>query len=105
MTLPSRKTRYVALIAGALVGYYGALVIEFGEVWFSADVLMGAVLLNMAVFGAIIAYIMQMLAFVRLRSRAPDIERPYVSPLGNFGATVAAVIVLTILCFLLLNAD
>ena len=54
MTLPNRKTPHVALIAGAVIGYCSALLIEFGDDWFGADVPVGAVLLNMAVFGAII---------------------------------------------------
>ena len=105
VTLPRRKTPYVALIAGAVIGYCVALLIEFGETWFGADAPVGAVLLNMAVFGAVIAYIMQMIAFVRLRLRFPLIERPYVSPLGNAGAAFAGVIALATLCFLFLNAD
>ncbi len=105
VTLPNRKTPYAALIAGAVVGYCVALLIEFGEGWLGADAPVGAALLNMAVFGAVIAYVMQMIAFVRLRSRFPAIERPYVSPLGNAGAIAAAVIAFATLCFLFLNAD
>jgi ethanolamine permease len=104
VTHNERKTPHVALIAGAVLGYVVALLIEFGEQWFGA-VPVGAVLLNMAVFGAVIAYIMQMLAFVLLRKNFPHIERPYVSPLGNFGAVVAGVIALFTLVFLFLNAD
>ena len=59
----------------------------------------------MAVFGAVIAYIMQMIAFVRLRKRFPSIERPYVSPLGNAGAVVAGLIALITLYVLFLNPD
>ena len=53
---------------------------------------MGAVLLNLAVFGAVISYVLQMLSFILLRWRLPDIERPYRSPLGVAGAAVALVI-------------
>ena len=105
VTLPNRKTPHVALIAGAVVGYCSALLIAFGDDWFGANVPVGAVLLNMAVFGAIIAYIMQMIAFVRLRQRFPTIERPYVSPLGNAGAIVAGVIACATLGSLFLNPD
>jgi ethanolamine permease len=59
----------------------------------------------MAVFGAVIAYIMQMLSFVLLRKNLPNIERPYVSPLGNAGAWVAAAIALLTLVYLFLNPD
>lgn len=103
VTHPTRKTPYVALIAGAVIGYLVALAIHYGEAIFGS-VPVGAVLLNMAVFGAVIAYIMQMMAFVRLR-QMPSIERPYVSPLGNAGAIVAGIIAAVTLVFLFLNAD
>jgi ethanolamine permease len=51
----------------------------------------------MAVFGAVIAYALQMLSFILLRIRLPDIERPYRSPLGVPGAVVALVIALVTL--------
>ena len=94
LTLSKRKTPHVALIGGAVIGYCVALLIEFGEGWLGKEAPVGAVLLNMAVFGAVIAYIMQMIAFVRLRKRFPSIERPYVSPLGIAGAVVAGLIAL-----------
>ncbi len=105
VTLRQRQTPYAALIAGAVIGYGIALLIEFGDDWFGADTPVGAVLLNMAVFGAVIAYVMQMVAFIQLRRRFPHIDRPYVSPLGNAGAAVAGVIALATLCFLFLNSD
>ena len=105
VTLPNRKTPYAALIAGAVIGYCVALLIEFGDDWFGADAPVAAVLLNMAVFGAVAAYGMQMIAFVRLRNKFPLIERPYVSPLGNPGAIVAGLIAFATLCFLFLNPD
>lgn len=105
VTMRERKTPHVALIAGAVIGFVIALVIKYGEKWFGQDVPVGAVLLNMAVFGAVIAYVMQMIAFVRLRQRFPKIERPYVSPLGNAGAIVSGVIALATLGFLFLNPE
>jgi ethanolamine permease len=104
VTHNQRKTPHVALIAGAVLGFLVALLIEFGEQWFG-QVPVGAVLLNMAVFGAVIAYVMQMIAFVLLRKNFPDMERPYVSPLGNAGAYLAAAIALVTLVFLFLNPD
>lgn len=104
VTHPKSKTPHVALIAGAVLGYLVALVIEFGEGWFG-EVPVGAVLLNMAVFGAGIAYVMQMISFVRLRRDLPHIERPFVSPLGEPGAIVAGVIALVTLVFLVLNPE
>jgi ethanolamine permease len=65
----------------------------------------GAALLVMAVFGAVISYFMQMVAFVLLRKNLPDIERPYRSPLGNAGAIVAAIIALVSFVSLFFNED
>jgi len=102
VTHGTRKTPHLALIIGAVIGYTVALVIEYGESVFG-DVPVGAVLLNMAVFGAVIAYIMQMASFVLLRRRLPDIPRPYVSPLGEAGAIVAGIIAAVTLIFLFVN--
>ena len=127
LTLRGRQTPHLALLAGAAIGYGIALLIEFGNAWFSSwfsaalliefgnsgfsgwlsadDVPVAAVLLNMAVFGAVISYVLQMAAFIRLRQRFPAMERPYVSPLGIAGAAVAGLIALLVLVFSLLNAD
>ncbi len=103
-THSSRNTPHVALIVGAVVGYVVALLIEFSDRIFG-EVPVGAVLLNMAVFGAVIAYIMQMASFVLLRRRLPHIDRPYRSPLGNAGATAAGLIALGTFASLFLNPD
>ena len=102
ITHPVRKTPHVALVVGALIGYAVALILEYGSL-FLGRVPVGAVLLNMAVFGAVISYVMQMIAFVRIRDM--DIERPYVSPLGKTGAVVAGVIAAITLAFLFVNPD
>jgi ethanolamine permease len=62
-------------------------------------------LLYMAVFGAVISYFMQCLAFIMLRRKLPDIERPYRSPWGVGGAAVAMVIAFVALVSLFFNAD
>jgi ethanolamine permease len=54
--------------------------------------IIGAQLLNMAVFGAVISYFMQGLSFWVLRVRLPNIERPYVSPFGKAGAGLVMLI-------------
>ncbi|MFM1942721.1 MAG: ethanolamine permease [Verrucomicrobiota bacterium] len=104
LTHRTRKTPHVALIIGAAIGFAAALVIEYGEQWFG-QVPVGAVLLNMAVFGAVIAYIMQALAFILLRQRMPHLHRPYTSPLGNAGAYTALAISAITLISLFLNPD
>lgn len=102
-THPTRKTPHVALIVGAVAGYVVALAIEYGQSFFG-DVPVGGVLLNMAVFGAVIAYIMQMAAYLRIKSMV-GLERPYVSPLGRAGAIVAGTIATLTLIFLFVNPD
>ena len=57
------------------------------------------------VFGALISYIMQLLSFMLLRRNLPNIERPFVSPLGMSGALIALLICLAALLFLFLNPD
>ena len=101
VTHPTRKTPHVALIGGAVVGYLVALTLHL----LPQDSPVGAVLLNMAVFGAVIAYIMQMLAFVVLRRRYPHIHRPYVSRLGIPGAVISGVISAVTLVYLFYNPD
>lgn len=102
-THPTRNTPYVALIVGAVAGYVVALAIEYGGRFFG-DVPVGGVLLNMAVFGAVIAYIMQMAAYLRIKSM-DSLERPYISPLGRTGAIVAGLIASATLVFLFINPD
>ena len=104
-----RKTPHVALIVGAIMGYVVALLIEFGDDWLGSGQIggghVGAMLLNMAVFGAVITYIAQMLAFVVLRRRHPGMVRPYISSLGVAGASVAGLIGVAALVLLFLNPD
>ncbi|MBX3271120.1 MAG: ethanolamine permease [Sandaracinaceae bacterium] len=88
VTGKKRKTPHVALIVGAALGYAVALAIHF----LGSGHPVGAVLLNMAVFGAVISYILQMLSYVLLRVKFPKLARPYRSPLGIAGALIALVI-------------
>ena len=54
----------------------------------------GQVVLDVAVWGAVVAYVLQMTSFIVLRRRFPRAVRPYRSPTGNAGAVVAGVIAL-----------
>jgi ethanolamine permease len=92
-----RKTPDTALIAGAVVGFGVMTIVYYLFGADSAGSTIGGVLLNMAVFGAMISYAMQGLSFIRLRAKFPNIERPYRSPLGNFGAALTIVIALVTL--------
>jgi len=98
ITHGKRKTPYVALLLGAVVGLALAFLLDSQ---YSGTA--GAALLSMAVFGAVISYFMQMLSFIRLRRNMPNIQRPYRSPVGIFGAAVAGLIALISLVALFLN--
>jgi ethanolamine permease len=102
VTHGERKTPHVALIAGAVVGYAVAvLVFILQEAELGAQIV--AALLNMAVFAAVISYILQMVSFVLLRRNLPNIERPYVSKLGIPGAVIAGLLAATALIAIFLN--
>ncbi len=85
------KVPHVALVTGSLLGFAVMLSVYLvkGE---DAGAFIGAQLLNMAVFGAMISYGLQALAFILLRRNLPHIDRPYRSPLGETGAWVTIVI-------------
>jgi ethanolamine permease len=104
VTHGTRKTPHVALIAGAVLGFVICLIIQNSEAIFG-DVPVGAVLLNMAVFGAVIAYILQMVSFVILRRKLPHMPRPYVSLFGEAGAIIAAIIAAVTLVTLLVPSS
>jgi ethanolamine permease len=98
-----RKTPHVALIAGAVVGYAVALlvyILQQNEL--GAQIV--AALLNMAVFAAVISYILQMTSFVLLRRNLPNIERPYRSRWGVPGALIAGALAATSLIAIFLNS-
>jgi ethanolamine permease len=94
-----RKTPHVALFTGTAVGL--AVIVA---VWFSLGAekggsVIGATLLNMAVFGAMISYAFQGISFILLRKKMPHIERPYRSPLGIPGAAATVLIALVTLYY------
>lgn len=84
------RTPDVALIFGGALG----AALCFLAQRYSGSV--GPALLNMAVFGALISYILVLLSFIRLRTDRPHLRRPYRSPLGTAGAYLG--IVLALIC-------
>jgi ethanolamine permease len=106
VTHGKRNTPQRALIAGAVVGYaLAVLIYQLGK---SSGQLAGQIvgaLLYMAVFGAVISYAMQCLSFILLRRKLPNIERPYRSPVGTWGAGIAGVIAVISLISLYANTD
>jgi ethanolamine permease len=52
----------------------------------------GALLINIAVFGATVSYVLMMVAHIALRVREPDLVRPYRTPGGIVTTSVALVL-------------
>ncbi len=79
----SRKTPTLALVVPGVIGFLLSLT---GE---------GALLLNMAVFGAALSYVLMMVSHIVLRVREPDMPRPYRTP-GGVATTGFALVVAVI---------
>ncbi|MEW6122259.1 MAG: amino acid permease [Pseudomonadota bacterium] len=99
ITHGSRKTPHVAMIAGAVVGLGIMLTIWFALGAEAGAAAIGGTLLNMAVFGAMLSYVMQALSFILMRRNMPLIERPYKSPFGVPGAVLTILIALVTIYF------
>ncbi|MBW4638603.1 MAG: ethanolamine permease [Gloeocapsa sp. UFS-A4-WI-NPMV-4B04] len=85
-----------ALILGAVVGLACTATIQI-----AGQGVVGAALLNMAVFGAVISYALVMSSYIKLKISRPDLQRPYKSPLGIWGAAVGTALAILALfaCF------
>ncbi len=95
-----RQTPAIALLVGAVVGFIALMLVASlgGE-----GGVAGAIVLNIAVWGAVIAYVLQMVSFVILRKKFPNAKRPYVSPWGVPGAIIAGVLSLAIFAGFFIN--
>ncbi|MEZ5094938.1 MAG: amino acid permease [Nocardioides sp.] len=98
----ARKVPYIALLASAVIGL--VLIYGWSVIGKEDTVTVAGSLLNIAVFGAVIAYVLQMLSFFLLRRKYPSVSRPYLSPVGIGGALVAGIIALVTLVILPTNA-
>ena len=95
LSLTGRKhqTPWVALIVGGAIGFVILLFVTIVGV--AVPAISGAitgVILFIAVFGAVISYLMQMASFIILRKKFPNANRPYKSPTGVPGAVIAGMI-------------
>ena len=97
VTNSQRKTPHLALILGGVIGLICAAILN--QVGGTSTV--GAALLTMAVFGAVISYAAVMISYIKLKVSRPDLPRPYKSPLGIGGAAVGAAlaIIALVACF------
>jgi ethanolamine permease len=98
-THPTYRTPHVAMTAGALLGLAVILVLWFTLGSEAGGAAIGFTLLNMAVFGAMLSYIMQAISFIILRNKHPHIERPFRNPLGVPGAVLTILIAVVTLFF------
>jgi ethanolamine permease len=96
-----RKTPWLALLAGGGIGLACVFLIDS----FGTSSKLGAALLNMAVFGAVISYSIVMLSYIKLKISRKDLVRPYLSPLGIPGAVVGASLALVALGACFANPD
>ena len=99
LTLEKRHTPYVALIGGAIFGLIIAFILDK---WGSG--ILGAALLNMAVFGAVISYVLMMISYIIFKRRE-NVERPYVSPGGTFFAWISLILAALAAVSTLTNPD
>jgi ethanolamine permease len=76
-----RKVPWLALLIPAAVGFLLAAITEDG-----------ATMINIAVFGATVSYVLMMLSHIVLRSREPNLERPYRTPGGTLTTGIALVL-------------
>ena len=79
-----RKTPYLALVVPGAIGFLLAAITQDG-----------ALLINIAVFGATVSYVLMMLAHIVLRVREPNLDRPYRTPGGVVTTSVALVLAIT----------
>ncbi|MBZ4487444.1 amino acid permease [Microbacterium sp. cx-55] len=100
LTGKKSQTPWVALVFGAVLGFLALVIVQAAGGDASPA---GAIVLNIAVWGAVLAYFLQMVSFIVLRRKFPNANRPYKSPWGLFGAYSAAIIAAIVFVGLLVN--
>jgi ethanolamine permease len=83
-----RNTPWVALIVPGTIGFLLASIMT--ETIGAPET--GALMINIAVFGATVSYVLLNLSHIMLRRREPDLERHYRTPGGVFTTGVALVL-------------
>jgi ethanolamine permease len=102
VTSPKTQMPNTALATGS-----GMALLMLMTVWFLGGkdnpAFMGGFLVSMIVFAAMLSYVLQSLAYIRLKSLYPNIERPFKSPLGVAGAWVTIIIAVATLGYQLID--
>lgn len=86
------QTPYRAILAGGVVG----IIAIFGDGITLQGMSLTAAMITMAVFGAIVMYIMSMLSLFRLRRTAPDLPRSFRAP--GYPIVPAVALICAIIC-------
>jgi ethanolamine permease len=89
------QTPHRAIIAGGLIG----IAAIFSDSWINLQgMTLTAAMITMAVFGAIVMYIMSMLSLFRLRRTAPEMERSFRAP--GYPIVPGIALVLAVVCLI-----
>jgi len=87
------QTPHRAIIAGGIIG----IIAIFSDSWINLQgMTLTAAMITMAVFGAIVMYLMSMLSLFRLRRIAPELERTFRAP--GYPVVPAIALVLAFAC-------
>lgn len=89
------QTPHRAIIAGGVIG----IAAIFSDSWINLQGMsLTAAMITMAVFGAIVMYIMSMLSLFRLRRTAPELDRTFRAP--GYPIVPAIALVLAVVCLI-----
>jgi len=89
------QTPHCAIIAGGVIG----IAAIFSDSWINLQGMsLTAAMITMAVFGAIVMYIMSMLSLFRLRRIAPELDRTFRAP--GYPIVPAIALVLAVVCLI-----
>lgn len=92
---PKFRTPHRAIIAGGIIGI--AAIYSDGLINLQGMTLTAA-MITMAVFGAIVMYIMSMLSLFKLRKIAPDLERSFIAP--GFPVVPGIALAIAVVCLI-----
>jgi ethanolamine permease len=87
-----RRAPHWALVVPAVMGFAAIVIVDR---FAAGDVPTGDLLIQMAVFAALLSYVMMMLSHLVLRRRAPELARPYRTP--GYPVTVVVALGLSLL--------